>query len=79
MTALFFGSLDGGLQVTRIVERVEDTDDINTVGNRLLHKVFDHVVGIMAAENILTAEEHLQFCVFDMAANGAQSVPRIFI
>ena len=80
MTALAVGGVDGGFQVFDIVERVKNTDDINTVRNGTLHQIFHTVIRIVAiAEHILSAEKHLQLGVGTMELDGAQALPRILV
>ena len=79
VTFLFLGRVDSGLEVSGIVERVEDTQDVDAVGYRLLDKVLDDVVGVMTvAEDILSAEEHLKFGVLESVTEFTKSVPRVF-
>ena len=79
MTAVFLGGIDGSFQIADIVERVEDTHDVNAVVDGFLHEVFDDVVGIMAvAQHILTAEEHLELGVGTCLSNRAKAFPRVF-
>ena len=60
MALLLVGSLHRGPQVADIVQAVENTDDVNAVGDGLLYEVFHHVVGVMVvAQDILAAEQHL--------------------
>ena len=80
MAALFNGGANGSFQVPCIVQCIENTNNINTVRDRFLYEVFHDVVGIMTvAEDVLSTEQHLQFCVFNVAANGAETLPRIFV
>ena len=80
MRALLAGRLDGGLEVARVVQRVENTQDVDAVGNGLLHEILDGVVGIMAvAEHVLAAEQHLQLGVGHLTAQRAQALPRVFV
>ena len=43
-----FRRFDGCFQVARVVESVEDTDDVNAVIDGTVDKFVDDVVGIMA-------------------------------
>ena len=68
------------LQVGKIVQAVEDTDNIDTVCNGLLHKSIHHVIGIgSVAQNILPAEQHLQLGVLEAVAKLAESVPGVLL
>ena len=80
MCALLVGRLDSGLQVAGVVQSVEDADDVDAVGNRLLHEILDGVVSVGAvAQHILAAEQHLQLLVGQLLAQDAQALPRVFI
>lgn len=68
------GGFDGRLQVARVVQRVENTQDVNAVGNGLLHEILDGVVRVMAvAQHVLAAEQHLQLGVRHFLAQDAQA------
>ena len=61
MRLFLIGCLYSGLQVAQIVQAVENTDDINTVGNGLLYEIFYYIVCIMiVSQDILSTEQHLQ-------------------
>ncbi len=78
--AVFLCSLNGSLHIARIVQRVEDADDIDAVFDGLLHEKIDHVVGVvLVAQNVLPAQEHLQLRVRQRLAQSAQTLPRIFV
>ena len=80
VSAFLLSRINRGLKVSGIVESVENTDFINTVSDGLLNKIFNNIVGIMTvAENILTSEKHLEFCVLDVCTYSAKPFPRIFI
>ena len=54
-----------GLDVAQIVERVENTDDIHAVLDALAHKAAHGIIRIMmVAEQVLTAQQHLQLGIF---------------
>ena len=80
MPLFLLRGVDGGLEVPRIVKRVEDTDDVDAVGNRLLHKVFDHIVGIVTvAKYILASEKHLQLCFLPVSyTHLAEATHRLY-
>ena len=68
------------LQIAQIVQRVEDTDDVNAVLDGLLDELIDHVVRIMlVAKNVLATEQHLQLGVGHRLAQRAQTLPRVFV
>ena len=70
--------LDCGLKISKIVEAVKDTDDIDTVCDGLLYEILYYVICIrLVAQNVLTAEEHLQLRVLEAVTQLSQSVPRI--
>ena len=80
MCACFLGSTHSAFQVARIVERVEDTDDRNTVRYRAVDKLADYVVSVMIiAEDILAAQQHLNRGFAQMLFECAQALPRVFI
>ena len=80
VAAFLVGRFDGGLEVADVVERVEDADDVDAVGNRLLDKVLDDVVGVRTvAQHILAAEEHLQLGVGHLFADHPQALPGVFV
>ena len=59
----------------RVVQRVENTQDVNAVGNGLLHKILDGVVRVMAvAQHVLAAEQHLQQFGISLRAGGGPTV-----
>ena len=79
MSFFLIGCLYRCLQVAQIVHTVKNTDNIDAVGNRLLHKILYHIVSIRTvSENILSAEQHLQLCIFHLITDLSQSVPWIF-
>ena len=80
MSLFLNGCLNGGFQVAGIVQCVKNTHDVDAVCNRLLHKVFHHIVSIVAiAQHILAAEQHLQLSVGHFFAQDAQALPGIFV
>ena len=63
---LLLRGIYAGLQVSQIVHAVENTDDVNPVGNGLLNKILYDIVGIrLIPQNILAAEQHLKLCVLE--------------
>ena len=80
MCALLVGCLDGSLQVARVVQCIEDADDINAVGNGLLDEVLNSVICVGAvAQHVLAAEQHLQLLVGQLLAQDAQTLPGVLI
>ena len=80
MTALFYCRVDGGFEVSGVVERVENSEYINAVCNGFLNEIFHDIVRIVAiSEDILTAEKHLELCIFNLISYLAESFPRVLI
>ncbi len=80
MCAVFFGGPHRTFHVAHIVQRVENTNDVNTVFHAFLHKQIHHIIRIMTiAQQILAAQQHLQLGVWASLADFAQPLPRIFI
>ena len=78
MSALFVGCLYCGLQVTKVIQTVEDTDDINTVCDGFLYKVLNHIITIRTiSQNVLSTEQHLQLGLFSSFTDLTKSLPRI--
>ena len=74
------GLLNGHLQVAHIVERVEDTDDVDAVLDGVLHKLAHHVVGVvLIAQDVLAAQQHLQLGVGHFGADLPQPVPGVLL
>ena len=52
--------LDGCLQVTEIVQRIEDPEHVDAVGRATLDEFFNQVVRVVpVAQDVLTAKQHL--------------------
>ena len=80
MLASGFDGLDGHAQVTHVVHGVKDAEHVDTVNRRLGHERLDHVVAVMAiAQQVLTAQQHLQAGVGQGGTQLAQTLPRIFL
>ena len=78
--ARLFCRLDRRLQIADVVKRVENTDDIDSVVDRFLYKIFNRIISIVAvAEHILSAEQHLQLCVRHIFADHTQPLPRVLV
>ena len=77
------GLLDGlhrGQEVARIVQRVENAEDINAVDGHALDTLLDDVVGVVAvAEDGLAAQQHLVRGVRHRLLELAHALPRIFV
>jgi len=62
-----FSRFNGRFKVSRIVKRVEDSDNVDTVVDGTIHEFIHHIVGIVTIpENILPAEQHLQRRLFQI-------------
>ena len=80
VTAFLTGSIDRCLKVTKVVQTVENTDNVNTVGDGLLNEVLNYVVGIVTiSQDVLAAEQHLQLRVFETGTKLTETLPRIFL
>ena len=78
--ACLFSGADGGLEVARVVQRVEDADDVDAVLHGLLDEGLDHVVGVVAVtEQVLAAQQHLQLGVLYVRTDGAQALPGVLV
>ncbi len=79
-SACIDGGFHGNLQIIHIVQRVEDTDDVNAVLNSLLNKQLHEIIGIVGVtQNILAAQQHLQLGARHLGADLAQTLPGIFV
>ncbi len=66
------------LHVPRVVERVEDAEDRDSLTGRLLDEATDDVVRVVAiADQVLPAQEHLKRGVRHRPLEQAQSLPRV--
>ncbi len=80
MSLFLIRCLHRRLQVADIIQTVKNTDNIDTVRNRLLNKILHHVIRIMIiAQNILPAEEHLQLCILKSCSQLPKPLPGIFL
>src|SRR5690554_7524592 len=69
-----------GFNVTGIVQRIENTNDVHTVGNSLLYKVLHHIVGVVTVtQKILSPQQHLQRRFLSLVLNLAQTLPGVLI
>ena len=74
------GGIYSLLQIAQVVETVKDTDNVNSVGDGLLDKSVHHVVRIgPVAQNILTAEKHLELGILKTVPELAKPLPGIFL
>ena len=80
MSVLLIGCLYSSLKVTKIVQTVKDTDDINSVCDRLLYEILYYVICIMVVtKNVLTTEKHLQLCILEACSEFTESLPWILL
>lgn len=80
VAAFLFCCLHCGLEVPHIVQAVENTDDIDAVCDGLLYEVLDDIISVgLVAENILSAEKHLQLRILEAGPELPQALPRIFL
>ena len=69
-----------GFEIAHVVERVENTNDVDAVVNGFFNEHLDDFVGIMlVAEKVLTSEQHLKFRVGHSLTQITQTLPRIFV
>ena len=74
------GLIDRHFNIADIVEGIEDTNDIDAVFHRLADEHANHIIGVvLIAQQVLTAQQHLQrglgACLLDLA----QALPRVFV
>ena len=80
MTAGLDALVHRSLDVAQVVERVEDTDDIHAVLDALAHEAAHGIIRIMmVAEQILTAQQHLQLGIFHVRFDVAEPLPRVLV
>ena len=80
VAAFLLGCVNRSLKVAEVVQAVEDTDDIDSVCNGLLHEILYYVIGVViVAEDVLSAEEHLQLRILEACAKLAETIPRVFL
>ena len=74
--------LDAGdrlLEVARIVQRVEDAEDVHAVFTGKRGEALDDIVRVMlVAEDVLAAEQHLKRRLLADGLDLAETLPRIF-
>ena len=71
---------DTGAQIADVVERVEDAEDVHAVLGGLVHEALHHAVFVVpVAQQVLPAQQHLQARVRHQLAEGAQTLPGIFV
>ena len=79
MAAVFLDRRNRRLDVARIVQRIEDPEDVDAVFAGKRHEAVDHVIGIVpVADKVLAAQEHLERGVFRPRLDGPQPLPGVF-
>ncbi|MPN29330.1 hypothetical protein SDC9_176783 [bioreactor metagenome] len=79
-TAVLFYAADGLFHVSRVVQRVEDPDDVNAVFDGFCAEGVHHVVGVVSvAQNALSPKQHLQLRVGQVSAQCAEPFPWILV
>ena len=67
-------------KIAVVVQRVESTEDIDSVLRRTIDEGSRHVVGIVAVTNeVLCAQQHRERGFLGVTLEGAQTLPRIFV
>ena len=78
MPAVLLHAANRRLKVARIVQRIEDAENVHSVLAGQRDKAFDDVVRIvLVAENVLTAQQHLKRRLLADLANLAQTLPGV--
>ena len=79
-TAVFLYGFDGLHKVSGVVERVENSDYVNSVFDGFFNKFVNHVIRIMlVSEQILTSQKHLKTGFRHCGTQFAQTLPRVFV
>ena len=70
--------LDGCLQVTHVVHRVEDAEHVYAVDGAALHELAHEIVGVVAiTENVLPTKQHLLRRIRHRSLQTPNTLPRI--
>ena len=78
MTFFLVCCLNCCFKVSQIIQTVKNTDDINTICNGFLYEIFYHIICIRTVtQDVLSAEQHLQLCIFETITEFTKSLPRI--
>ena len=76
---ILFHCIQGGSQVAEIVQRIEDTDNVNTVLDAQFNEFFDNIIMIvLVTQQVLSAKQHLQPGIGHIFADVPQPLPGIF-
>ena len=79
-TAVFFDRLDRLHQISGIVQRVKDSDNVDSVLYGFFDEFVNDIVRVMLiSQKVLTSQEHLKPRVRHRRAQFAKSFPRIFV
>ena len=69
-----------GLEVARVVQGIEDAEDVDAVLGRLGHEAPHDVVAVVpVADQVLTAQQHLERRAVHVVAYDAQAFPGVFV
>ena len=78
VAAVFLDGGDSLFEIARIVERIEAAEDVHAVFAGQSDKAFDHIVWIvLVAQEVLSAQKHLQRGFFADRLDLAQTLPGI--
>ena len=78
VAARLLDGFDGGLEVAKVVDGVEDAEDVHAVLNRELAELIDDIVGVVAvAYDVLAAEQHLEGRLLEALLELAQALPGV--
>ena len=57
---MLLACLDGALDISKIIKRIKNTDNVYAVINGTLYKLIHYIIGIMlVSKQILSAQQHL--------------------
>ncbi len=80
MAARFEAFIDRRFNVSEIVERVEDTDDVHAVLNALADETTHSVIRVVpVTQDILSAQKHLELGVLEVRLDLAQTLSWVFV
>src|SRR6202158_2970886 len=80
MLAGLLHGINARLQVSNVIQCVEDAEDIDTIQRGLLDKpADDRVIKILVADQVLSAQQHMQSGFGEQPAVSPQPLPRVFI
>lgn len=79
-TTCLLGGVDTELHVFDIVQRIEHSENVQTVLDGLLGEVVNGVVGVRSVTNSVgTSNQGLQRDVWNQLSQSSQTVPRVFV